>query len=64
MRSYSRYPVIIHSNRYNKINLFAFSMYGFLDVHADTQYVRVMPILDELLPNHLDTIDHSVTITP
>jgi hypothetical protein len=38
-------------------------MYGFLDVHADTQYVRVMPILDELLPNHLDSINYSVTIT-
>lgn len=42
---------------------YAFSMYGFLDVHADTQYVRVMPILESLLPNHLDTVDYSVTIT-
>jgi hypothetical protein len=29
---------------------YAFSMYGALDVHADTQWVRVMPIGDKLIP--------------
>jgi hypothetical protein len=39
---------------------YAFSMYGYLDVHADTQYVRVMPILETLLP--VSTQDYDFTV--
>jgi hypothetical protein len=42
---------------------YAFNLYGFLDVHADTQFVRAMPILKVLLPQQSDSIDYQVTIT-
>lgn len=39
---------------------YAFSMYGYLDVHADTQFIRVMPILETFLP--VNTQDYDFTV--
>lgn len=36
-------------------NQYAYSIYGTLDVHADTQWVRVMPIHDKLIPSKPDS---------
>lgn len=41
---------------------FAFTMYGALDVHADTQWVRVMPIGKKLIPSEADTVDVEVSL--
>ncbi|MGM0588046.1 MAG: hypothetical protein ACQETE_06520 [Bacteroidota bacterium] len=38
-----------------------FSMYGTLDLHADTQWVRVMPLADQLIPR--DIAESEVTVT-
>jgi hypothetical protein len=40
----------------------AFSMYGTLDLHADTQWVRVMPLSDELIPRNPQASSAEVTI--
>lgn len=42
---------------------YPFSMYGFLDLHADTQWVRVMPVLDSLVTHNPEPIDAHVTLT-
>src|SRR5690606_18238802 len=42
---------------------YVFSMYGFLDVHADTQFVRIMPILNTLLPESSDSPGYNAFLT-
>lgn len=42
---------------------YVISMYGFLDVHADTQYVRIMPILNSLLPKSSETPGYTAFLT-
>src|SRR5690606_26320138 len=42
---------------------YVFSMYGTLDVHADTQWVRVMPIGDRLFNNNPEPSGTVVTLT-
>ncbi|MEX0607891.1 MAG: hypothetical protein WD016_07210 [Balneolaceae bacterium] len=42
---------------------YAFSMYGTLDLHADTQWVRVMPIGEKLIPDDPEPTDVQVTLT-
>lgn len=42
---------------------YEFSMYGFLDVHADTQYVRIMPIGKTLLPITTETHEYTVSLS-
>ncbi|MEX1270504.1 MAG: hypothetical protein WEA56_15915 [Balneolaceae bacterium] len=42
---------------------YKFSMYGVLDLHADTQWIRVTPIQDTLLSRSTEPIDAQVTLT-
>lgn len=42
---------------------YAFSMYGALDLHADTQWVRVMPVGSTLIPRNREDGDVKVTLT-
>lgn len=42
---------------------YAFSMYGTLDLHADTQWVRVMPIGESLIPTNPESNNTVVTLT-
>lgn len=42
---------------------YAFSMYGTLDLHADTQWVRVMPVGESLIPTNPEPNGNEVTIT-
>jgi hypothetical protein len=42
---------------------YVFSMYGSLDVHADTQWVRIMPIGKTLLPETVDNARAEVELT-
>jgi hypothetical protein len=43
--------------------LYDFSMYGYLDLNADTQWIRVMPILDTLISRNSAPLDIEVTLT-
>lgn len=42
---------------------YAFSMYGTLDIHSDTQWVRVMPVGESLIPTNPEPNGTEVTIT-
>ena len=42
---------------------YAFSMYGWLDVHSDTQWVRIMPIGEVLIPTDPSLPAAEVTLT-
>lgn len=42
---------------------YIFSIYGALDLHADTQWVRVMPIGETLIPTDPEPKDIEVTLT-
>ncbi|MCW9707447.1 hypothetical protein [Fodinibius salsisoli] len=42
---------------------YTYSIYGTLDVHADTQWVRVMPIHGKLIPSKPDSNNTEVTLT-
>lgn len=41
---------------------YAYSIYGTLDVHADTQWVRVMPVNDKLIPSKPDSNNTRVSL--
>lgn len=43
--------------------LYDYSMYGYLDLNADTQWIRVMPILDTLISRNSAPLDIEVTLT-
>lgn len=42
---------------------YAFSMYGTLDLHADTQWVRIMPVGETLLPENPELKEAEVILT-
>lgn len=48
---------------FQKNNQYIFSMYGTIDLHADTQWVRVMPIGQTLFIEEAEPIDATVELT-
>jgi hypothetical protein len=44
-------------------NQYVFSMYGTIDLHADTQWVRVMPVGQTLLVEETEPMDATVELT-
>lgn len=41
---------------------YPYSLHGFLDVHADTQWIRVMPVLDTLLTQSSEPLNVKVSL--
>lgn len=48
---------------FEKTEKYVFSMNGYLDVHADTQWIRVMPIGETLLPQDATINSNQVRLT-